>query len=681
VEVVRGGQSGFVGRYPIHAHMLSYVLAGDLMTSSATGAYLGGSKAASIAATHFSVEKCSVRDSAQRAIVIHGTNGALVKDNVCFNIVAHAIFLEEGSERGNTITGNVVLKVRPPTTANQSTTGTSRQIRSFDAAGTYTGPTGLWLTNPDNTVQNNIVADAEIGIWNSFAGGGTAKCFGLSSAIVICPNAIAITSHSGNVGHSNRLHGMMTNFSLTNTAGSLEERKYQPQTDEVGGRADGAAQATGFTITNARLWGNNKGGYRNRVGINTIYEGWAVHNNGKQQLFGAAGGGSAGKKLLAFATTLNTALQGTPPGVSSNIRTGVASYHTDMRFEDCLVWHEYSTTELGALTDPIETGGAILEAGCFETSWDFYLRPGEPGLRRNTGNVWLADTIPMYRSPSRVQLENMSAYYGAASTSAAGITFELATTIPDPDGHMTRTAGGAWIFDDPFFTHNTTLVAEVEPAGANGKVVSETFYAIRTQLADGDLTATDVYSRDYFAHRMNTSYVDQGSFEGRAVGTSNFTGLSRGFAVMKNALYRLEFTTDGPINEGWRAKVESAYSTTDSFIIAVQWDGATSANVQCQTPEPNGPDGTTGTTPRCYPCNSTVLALGKGRNYTSQANLAALVAFTSGTAGQGAYWQDTAGDLVWIKYFGGLVDHAGFDSDPLSDSYQLRPAFLSISPA
>lgn len=471
VEVVRGGQQGFVGRYPIHWHMMSYNMPNGMSLPS-DGTFIGDISGQFI-------RGCSIRDSSQRAIVVHGTCGAVVDDNVAYNITSNAIFLEEGAERRNYIRRNVVLKVRSPPDTTHPVTGASRRIRAFDASTADFGPTGFWITNPDNTIVDNVCADAEgFGIWNSFAqkkSGMPGGCVGLSAQIAITPSAIALTNHTGNTGHSCRLHGMTTEFTMVDTAGNLELSKYQPQSDEVGGRSDGAPQAVGATLTGVKLWGNNNNGYRNRVGVSFTYTGWAVSNNQPQHLFGAAGDKSVATRMLRVGTTLNTDLQTAPPGKPSNIRTGIASYHHSLNMTNSLVVnHPFTEPELGALGYPVETGGAVLVAGCDETLWDLYLSTLEFGFVRNTGNKYI-NSIPAYRTPSRYLQQEMTAYYGG--TSKGDVAYEISSAIPDPNGYV-GPANNWWVYDRAFFTSGAS-VTQVAPSGRNGVSVDGTYYGLR----------------------------------------------------------------------------------------------------------------------------------------------------------------------------------------------------------
>jgi hypothetical protein len=42
-------------------------------------------------------------------VTVHGVNNLLVKDNVAFNNMGHAYFLEDGVEEDNTFDGNLAI--------------------------------------------------------------------------------------------------------------------------------------------------------------------------------------------------------------------------------------------------------------------------------------------------------------------------------------------------------------------------------------------------------------------------------------------------------------------------------------------------------------------------------------------------------------------------------------------
>ena len=147
VEFRRVGQGGKLARYPIHWHLLSYDIGTGQQRGDATGHVIRNS---------------AIWDSAQRCIVIHSTNGVQVRNNICYNIQGHGIFLEDATERRNIIDGNLVLKVRSP--------HISRLLKVHEGAQLYqAGPSAVWMTNPDNTLTNNHTGDAlGNGLWLAF---------------------------------------------------------------------------------------------------------------------------------------------------------------------------------------------------------------------------------------------------------------------------------------------------------------------------------------------------------------------------------------------------------------------------------------------------------------------------------------------------------------------------------
>ncbi|KAL4231850.1 Fibrocystin-L [Mactra antiquata] len=96
------------------------------------------------------VKGCAIHESFNRAVNIHGTHNVKVENNVIYNIMGGAFFLEDGIETGNNFTGNVGIFVRG-----------SSSLRNDDIT-----PAGFWATNPNNTFkQNRIAGGTHFGIW------------------------------------------------------------------------------------------------------------------------------------------------------------------------------------------------------------------------------------------------------------------------------------------------------------------------------------------------------------------------------------------------------------------------------------------------------------------------------------------------------------------------------------
>lgn len=117
VEVRRAGQAFRLGRYPLHFHM----------SGARPGNYVRG---------------CAVHHTYNRAVTMHGTNETIVAHNVAFDTLGHQFFVEDGSEAGNTYDGNLAMLAR----------------QSHALLATDTTPANFWMTNPNNTVINNVAA-------------------------------------------------------------------------------------------------------------------------------------------------------------------------------------------------------------------------------------------------------------------------------------------------------------------------------------------------------------------------------------------------------------------------------------------------------------------------------------------------------------------------------------------
>ena len=84
VELFNVGQASKLGRYPIHFHM-----AGNVSNSY--------------------IRNCAIHHSFNRGITVHGVNQLRIQNNVLYDIIGHAIFLEDGAETQNRIEYNLVV--------------------------------------------------------------------------------------------------------------------------------------------------------------------------------------------------------------------------------------------------------------------------------------------------------------------------------------------------------------------------------------------------------------------------------------------------------------------------------------------------------------------------------------------------------------------------------------------
>ncbi len=162
------GQSGVMGRYPIHWH---------LMGDGSRGQY---------------IQNSSIVDSFSRCVTLHGSNGVTVKNNVVFNTFGHCFFLEDGAEFDNVLEGNLGLGIRVPAADNR--------LLPTDAT-----PTVYWLPNPQNTLQGNVAAGSHaFGFWYAIPRHPT----GLSTDTSVYLLHTPLQVFKDNVSHSNGKDGL-----------------------------------------------------------------------------------------------------------------------------------------------------------------------------------------------------------------------------------------------------------------------------------------------------------------------------------------------------------------------------------------------------------------------------------------------------------------------------------------
>ncbi len=137
IELYRMGQKAILGRYPWHWHLLH---------EFGTGQYFKNS---------------SVHRSFNRAITIHGTSYVNVENNFFYDHIGHGVFLEDGSERFNTIKNNVVLLSKRPKIGEELTPSDNELNEVQNRT-----PSSYWITNPNNIFEGNVAAGTEgTGYW------------------------------------------------------------------------------------------------------------------------------------------------------------------------------------------------------------------------------------------------------------------------------------------------------------------------------------------------------------------------------------------------------------------------------------------------------------------------------------------------------------------------------------
>jgi len=212
VEVRQAGQAFRLGRYPIHFHMQ-----GDSDLSR--------------------IEGNSIHHTYNRALTVHGSHGVNVKDNVAFNNMGHAFFLEDGIEVENRFERNLAVWTR----------------QSFSLLNTDTTPASFWITNPSNEYVANAAGGSQgYGFWFRLDNHPD----GPSSTSLVCPKFMPLGQFDGNSSHSNRFYGVRVH------------PEWFPVENPCAGNQHTSQTKIPARLTNSRLYKNGmKGFVATQVGL------------------------------------------------------------------------------------------------------------------------------------------------------------------------------------------------------------------------------------------------------------------------------------------------------------------------------------------------------------------------------------------------------------------------------
>ncbi len=595
VEFRRVGQAGVLGRYPFHWHMLSY--------APSTGALIGD-------AVGHVLRNSTIWDSANRCVVVHGTNGVRVSNNICYDIRGHAFFLEDGSERRNVFEGNVALRMRAPPA--------NRRLQVHEREGFQNGPSGFWLTNPDNVVRNNLAGDAAgNGFWLSYRH----TPLGLSARVPVFPDRLPHGEFNNNTAHSNRGPGLLLDWVPVDAAGNLTTNRYTPTAD--GSDNIALNNQVRFTLSRITSFKNLDGAYRNRSQRPSYVE-WVTADNVGTHFAGAGDFGLITRGLMV--------------GYSLNNRTAYPGGSTSERPSAFATYH--STFDLSSNTVvnfPAVTGRA---GGAFKTN-DYYLVPVDKGLARNTNNRLVASHAG-YREPS-INLDP-----------ASSASVPLAGALWDSQGYW-GAAGNFWVYDLPFFTAGG-LCTPVEPAGRNGMSCNGQYFGVHHMQTDFD-NSMYAFSSPIEAIRQDANGAEIGRWSWSG-GTSSVDHFQH-FAARNGGRYVLRFP-NRPLPRRVAFSVSNAFRGDDAMLMAVSFDGSRTA---------------AGYVVSGYTANrATVNAPGYTRRFQQAASLAEVAA-----SGGDRIWQDRARNLVWMRIQGGLPYPNLSILAPNSDEDLYRPLNVVLS--
>jgi hypothetical protein len=696
VEFNRVGQAGAMGRYPFHWHMLSY--------RSSDGAFLGD-------AIGHEIRNSTISESAQRCIVVHGTNGVRVANNICHDIKGHAFFLEDAVERRNVFEGNLALMMRRPATGDL--------ILQHEGEPFLGGPSGFWITNPNNTFRNNVAGDAAgNGFWNSFPISGV----GLSRKVVnpdlagtqwanlqmnplnmphIAPDLNGVSGFKGvfdnNVAYSTAQPGVNTNIMLSgggpvgDDLGNTGPDQWKPTFDgrpyDINGVKPGGAtgSATSRATFSRMTIYKTISGYTNRV-VAPDYPEWVMSDIAGTYASGAGSDGAFFRGLFV-GKSLNDKVGGVdtyPAGQDK--QSFFATYHSTFQMRDNTFAH------IGYEEKPGDIERT--ESGVFKSD-DYYTEQMERGTVLNANNKFVQAFAGARSMPANLLTINRSSVDRPDLT----VNYTLAGAIWDPHGYWGN-KGFYWTYDTPFYVSGGGCEPSLFPTASgknsagkyNGQSCSGEFYGMRysdnTDFMVGNNNVSnwpmDVERVDCNPALYNSASWGTAARACRQVVGSGWEswklGNMRGASLRQGGKFILRFPNPGPapspnnynsmpvfvpgVAQGTMVNAEgqtvattlpkvvdviftNLARETDSIVFAVSFDGSKT---------PVGVYGLPGSGKRHQwrlppnPNPGSVLNLDQSRLLVMVNSLAEVEADTTGTK----MWQDRPNNLVYVKLKGGL---------------------------
>ena len=590
IEIKRGGQNGKLGRYPFHWHMLSYD--GTSTLADATGQYIRNS---------------SINESANRGIVIHGTNGVEVSKNVLFDIKGHAIFTEDASERRNKIDGNLVLQVRDPL----------NPLKNHESSSTGGGSVGFWISNPDNIITNNTVAGSGFfGYWMAY----TTQAWGMSAAIKINPSRLLFGVFDNNTSHSNAEDGIHFDNVEADNLGNLKGMKYVSTTDGLD-PVWPFPNRRRHMLSRYCVWKNGSSGIWDRAFIPDNDQ--AISADNCFQFFSGAGDDGLIKRSLAVGTSLNYDMNGVkiPAGSSAESPVAFSSYHSTFDIKDNLV------INFPAVAD--------IQSGAYGTA-EYYLVPVDKGLIRNVNNTFINSHPGVKVKPDQPQY--------------------TIGTLWDPYDVWGGPANedNYYVFDTPFFTYGQTpKIILPNTATSGGVIVEGPFYGIKDYVVNKTMGWGNLFLSKIDVNRLNSNLDVIGSMSVPEGTEGQKLANMRHFSAHPSGLYELNFPTIKDVND-LIFNVSNMLTANDYLVLSVEYnrdykiDGVF-ASLRNYITE--------------FAPNELPVADKYTHVYKPVSNLNEVKTSTNGEV----YWQDRVNNKVWMKVRGG-VNPGDPDLSQISDA-------------
>jgi gliding motility-associated-like protein len=580
VEIKRGGQAGKLGRYPFHWHMLSYE--GSTTLSDVTDQYIRNS---------------TINQSSQRGIVIHGTNGAEVKNNVVYDVRGHGVFTEDAAERRNIIDGNLVLKIRSPLPG--------QHLKLHESEDDFISASGFWISNPDNTVINNTATDCKgVGFWLAFP----RRTFGASAQIVLNPNYLKFGTFNNNHTHSNQRGGIHIDHAEIDELGTTADTPQYISTTDMQEPQWPYTYALAYELGDYTTWKNNATGIWNRSAL--VRNRRVVNADNTERFFSGTSNTElpgAIEKSLVVSVSLNYNMNGMPEPTAfgSGPHSAFASYHSTFDITDNVV---------------VNFEGVANKASGFFALNDYYITPVDKGNVRNPRNILINSHPGVRTMPGEPQ-------------HAYGVLWDHHNYCGGPANQ-----DNYYVFDTPFFTYGKTR-HEVAPSPAisGGVIIEGPFYGFHEYHINGFHRSWDKIA----VTRTNAAGTTVGNWVVEAGQRGDILGVMRHFATHPTGHYFLDFPTIADVND-FTIRVSNMLTTNDYQVLSVKYSGNyTITQLFASTAYDMREFGNTKPFPG---------AQANVRPYKAVADFQAVVNAQGGEV----YWHDKTGGKVWFKVKGGV---------------------------
>lgn len=542
--------------------------------------------------------------------------------------------MEDAVERRNTLEGNLVLTV--------NAVPEEHLLLKHER-----GPAGFWLTNPDNTVRGNVVADTErIGYWFAIP----EAPLGPNKSVPMKPFLLPFGVFEDNVAHSTAEEGLMFDLVPFDDEGNTRAFGYQPS---VGGVSGEVSPFVVERLTVYKVGLNDTGPIWNRVAGGTFRD-FVVAD------FGAKGFAGASRCTIEKNLIVGTTLNNEGSDRLSRPPVGVASYHSLCRIPDNIF------VNLPGVKDD--------DSGAFGAD-DYYITGVDLGLSYNSGSTFI-NSHPGYRSPSPNTL-----------ASGSGLEhFAFSGALWDPYGYW-GDKGSYWVYDLPFLTEGAGCVSVKDDVHGNDVSCTGPYFGVSSpRISDDDMadfkrpirfTREDASGSD-----LSEWFIDDGACT-QVLGHMHHTALVNG------GIYRVEFPAGeqqsdlspggqpctlaaaSPPTDDIEITVSNMKRPEDWVVMGVPYDGTVSPETAYVTSWDNGREVLNWDSWKCFLAMRDGAASCPGAEGVWQDQFRGdhFVPFSPVGSKQevidddacGSFFQDKANDRVWVKVCRGDLAQLGGD--------------------